>query len=161
MVTALHEDARPAPSKTWSLYAGLYLVGCGVVLAVLLNDMLTLLGDVIGLPTPYSSVIFPSPALLFGALSWWLVVERRAAYAYRFGAVVGLLTALLTGVVWTARFVVVWGVEMLTVPMVAVLVGFVLGFAVLAGVLSGPPLMYARRRLNRRATDRRARGGRH
>lgn len=152
MVASLHEDARPAPSRTWPVYAGLYLYGCGVVLAVLLNDVLTLLGDVIGFPTPYSLVAFASPALLFGGLTWWLVVEQRAAYAYRFGAVVGLLTALLTGAIWTARFVVVWGVEMLTVPMVAVLVGFVLGFAVLAGVLSGLPLMYARRRLNTRAT---------
>lgn len=130
------------------MYAGLYLFGCGVALAVLLNDMLTLLGDVMGLPAPYSLAIFAIPALVFGALSWWLVVERRAAYAYRFGAVVGLLTALLTGAVWTALFVAVWGVEMVTVPMVAVLVGFVLGFAVVAGVLSGLPLMYVRRRVH-------------
>lgn len=160
MVTALHPDASGSPSIHWSLYAGLYMFGCGIVTALLLDEILVLLAEVIGLPATYSLVTLASPALLFGAVAWWAVVERREGYTYHLGGVFGLVTALLTGALWTARFVSYWGFEMLGTPIMALLAVFVLGVAGLAGVLSSLPLMYARRRLNTRATGHRTRDGR-
>ncbi|OYR84242.1 hypothetical protein DJ71_09205, partial [Halorubrum sp. E3] len=64
----------------------------------------------------------------------------------------GLLTALLTGAVWTGRFVLVWGPEMLTAGPVPLLVGFVLGAVAVAGVLVGLPITFVRRR-NRTRSD--------
>jgi hypothetical protein len=146
MDAVLDTDAGVSPSVKWSVYAGLCLFGCATVTAVLLADVLALFAEVVGLPARYAMVLLASPALLVGTVTWWAVVERRRAYAYRVGGAVGLLTALLTGLLWTARFVTVWGVEMLAVPIVAVLVLFVLGITAVAGVLVGLPLMYARRR---------------
>lgn len=148
MVRALHPLPTVSPSKKWSIAAGLYLFCWAAAVAFLLSDILTLLGEVIGLPPGFALAIVASPALLIGAAAWWAVVERRAAYAYRLGGLVGLLTALLTGLVWLARFVDVWGVEMVAVDIVAVLVAFVLGVAAVVGALVGLPLMYARRRLD-------------
>lgn len=159
MVTALHPDADGSPSIRWSLYVGLYMFGCGIVTAFLLDELLVLLADVIGLPATYSLVVLASPTLIIGAATWWTIVERRKAYTYRLAGVFGLVTALLTGTLWTARFVSYWGFEMLGIPVVAFLAVFVLGVAGLAGVLSSLPLMYARRRLNRRTTGRETRGG--
>ena len=64
----------------------------------------------------------------------------------------GLLTALLTGALWTVRFVSVWSVEMLTAGLVPLLVGVVFGAVAVAGVLVGLPITYVRRR-SRRASE--------
>lgn len=89
--------------------------------------------------------IFASPSLAIGAVVWWTLVERREADTYPIGGAFGLVTAILTGFLWTVRFVSGWGVEMaLALP---VLIGFVLGVTVIAGALAGLPLMYVRRRL--------------
>lgn len=148
MTGALQTDSRfPQPATTWSLAAGLYLFTCGLVTAVVLSDLLVVLGEVIGLPAPYALIVFASPAFLLGAGSWWLLVERQRTYTYPAGAAVGAVTALGTGVLWTIRFVSVWGVEMAVVPIVTFLIVFVIGITGLAGILTGLPLMYARRRL--------------
>lgn len=63
---------------------------------------------------------------------------------------VGLLTALLTGLVWVTRFVQVWGVETVAIEIVALLAAFVLVVAAVAGTIAGLPLMSARRRLDGR-----------
>lgn len=148
MVRALRFPSSVSPSTKWSIASGIYLFLGATAVAYLLSDLLTLLGEVIGLPPGLALAVMASPALLIGAAAWWVVVERRAAYAYRYGGLVGLLTALLTGLVWVARFVDVWGVEMATVDIVSFLVAFVLGVAAVAGALVGLPLMYARRRLD-------------
>ncbi|MFW5857182.1 MAG: Gfo/Idh/MocA family protein [Planctomycetota bacterium] len=70
---------------------------------------------------------------------------------YRRGAAFGLLTALATGALWTARFVDVWEAEMLTAGPVPLLVGLVLGTVAVAGVLVGLPITYARRRSRERS----------
>lgn len=148
MAPALHPDTGVPPSTKWSVYAGLYMFVWATATAFLLSDVLGLLADAIGLPAPFAMVILASPALVIGAATWWAVVERRDAYSYRLAGAFGLVTALLTGVVWTVRFVTVWGVEMLVIPIVSLLVLLVLGIAVVAGVVTGLPLMYARRRLS-------------
>lgn len=153
MDTVLQADERISPSIKWSIYAGVYTFACATVTAVVLSDLLTVLADVIGLPAAYSMVILASPALLVGSVVWWTVVEHRESDSYLLGGLFGLVTALLTSILWIVRFVSVWGVEMLTVDIVPVLVGLVLGAAIIAGVLAGLPLMYARRRLN---SDRQA-----
>lgn len=145
---ALHSSSGVSSSVQWSIYAGVFLFFCGVVTAFLLDDLLTVFADVIGLPTAYSLAILASPVLLVGAVVWWAVVERRTAYTYRIGAAAGLLTALFTGVLWTARFVQVWGFELLLVDVVPLLVGIVFVGGAIAGVLAGLPVMYARRRLD-------------
>lgn len=149
MVTALQTDFSASSPMRRSVYAGLYLFIAGLLLSLLLSDMLSVLADVIPLPVTYSVVVFACPTVVFGAGTWWAVVERGGAHSYRHGAIVGVATALLTGLVWTTLFVAVWGVEMVTVPIVAFLVVFVLGIAVVVGGLAGLPLMYACRRLNR------------
>lgn len=138
------------PQRTgmrWSLYAGLYMFFCGTATAYLLNDVLALLASVIGLPEDYAMAILASPALVLGAVVWWAVVERRGSYSYLIGSTFGVLTAVVTGLLWTVRFVSFWGIEMLTVEMISLLVVFVLGIVAIAGAITGLPLMYARRRL--------------
>lgn len=146
MDTALPTRSGVSHPIRWSLYAGLYTFGAGVLTAVVLSDMLVILADVIGLPPSYWPVIFASPTLLVGTGTWWLIVERRESYTYGFGALFGLSTALLTGLVWTARFVSVWGIEMVVIPIITFLVVSVLESAVIAGLVTGLPMMYARRR---------------
>lgn len=150
MAPARRLPASVSPETTWSVAAGGYLFACAIGLAVLLDDILTLFADVIGLPGAFGLVLLASPALPIGAAAWWAVVERPRIYAYRRGALAGLLTAVLTGLVWVGRFVQVWGVEMVAVEIVALLAGVVLGVAAVAGTLVGPPLLYARRRLDTR-----------
>lgn len=121
---------------------------CGTVVAYLLSDLLALPADIIGLPAGYAMAVFASPILVIATTVWWLLVERRAAYTYLIGGVFGLVTASATGLLWTARFVDVWGVEMAAIDIVAYLIALVVGVAVVGGVLAGLPMMYARRRLD-------------
>lgn len=153
MDSALLSESIASDSVKWSITAGGYMFVCGVVTAFLLSDFLVLLADVIGLPATYAMVIFASPTLIFGAIAWWILIERRASYTYIIGALFGLVTALLTGMVWTIRFIDFWGVEMIVIPIVALLIVYVLGLAIVAGVLTGLPLMYARRRYSRVLAD--------
>lgn len=149
MALARYPDTDVPPSTKWSVYAGVYMFVWATATAFLLSDILGPLADVIGLPAPFAMGILASPTLVIGAATWWAVVERQGAFSYRLAGACGLVTALLTGLLWTARFVTVWGVEMLVIPIVSLLVLLVLGLAVIAGVLTGLPLMYARRRLSR------------
>jgi hypothetical protein len=139
-------ERGPFTSRQWSLIAGVYAFGCATLTAFALSNVLGLFAEVIGLPTAISMPLLATPALVAGAGVWWALVERRGAATYARGAAFGLLTALITGVVWTARFVRVWSVEMLTAGPVPLLVGFVLGAVGAAGVLVGLPITYARRR---------------
>lgn len=148
MDTAFHPSYRVSSSIRWSISAGLYMFVCGTTMAFLLDDLLSILADVIGVPTEYSMAILASPALVIGTVAWWTVIERRDSYTYLLGGIFGLVTALLTGVLWTARFVRFWGFEMLTVDGVSLLVVLVLGLAIVTGFLTGLPLMYARRHLD-------------
>ena len=146
MDASLPSESGLSPPQRWSLLAGGYAFGCATVTAVLLSDVLGLFAEVIGLPPALSMAVLASPALAAGAGIWWALVERPRAYTYPRGAAFGLLTALVTGAVWTARFVFVWGVEMLTAGPVPLIVGFVLGATALAGTLVGFPITYVRRR---------------
>lgn len=119
----------------------------GIVTVLLLSDMLSLLGEVIGLPPQYALVILASPTFLIGAIGWWMIVERRHAYSYFSGVVFGLVTALFTGVFWTVRFVDFWGLDMLMVPAVSYIVLFVLGIVMVVGAIVGLPIMYGRQRV--------------
>lgn len=132
----------------WSAYAGLYTFACATATASFLDQILSIFAAVIGVPTDLWAAAFAAPTLVVGPVAWWAVVERRESYSYRSGGAFGLLTALLTGLVWTLRFVSVWGFEMVTVGVVSLLVAVVLGVAAVAGTLAGLPLTYARRRSN-------------
>jgi hypothetical protein len=145
-------ERGPFTSRQWSLFAGVYAFGCATLTAFALSTVLDVFAEVIGLPTAFAMPILATPALVAGAVVWWTLVERRGAVTYVRGAAFGLLTALITGGLWTARFVSVWGVEMLTAGPVLLLVGVVVGPAGAAGVLVGPPITYARRR-SRRGSD--------
>lgn len=143
--------ALPIPSslssaRKWSIYAGLYTFALGSVVAFLLSDLLTLFAEVVGLPPTTGLFVIASPTLLFGPVVWWMLVERPGSTSYLRGMAFGLLTALLTGIVWILRFVSVWGVEMLAAGSVQRIVGFVLAVVVGAGAITGLPIQYARRR---------------
>lgn len=146
MDAVLHAESRISPAMKWSAYAGLYAFCCGTLLAIALDDILSILADVIGVPAAYSALVFAVPALPVGTVMWWALAERRESYGYVTGVAFGAVSALLTGQVWTARLVYYWGFEVLSVPMIAVLVAFVVALATLAGVVAGVPIMYARRR---------------
>lgn len=133
-------------SIRWSLAAGVYLFLWALAVVMLLDDVLFLLAEVIGLPMEFWSVILAGPALFNGAFVWLFAVELRDSYSYVLGAAAGLLTAVLTSLLWTLRFVTVWGTEMLTVHEVGLLVAVVGSLASVAGVLAGVPLMGIRRR---------------
>jgi len=149
MATALQADSGRTSTVAWSVVAGCYMFIVGAVVSLNLNSILSVFAEVISLEVANAGVVFASPALLFGAGTWWGIVERRDATSYRCGVIVGAVTALLTGLVWTTVFVAVWGFEMLMVPMTAFLVVLVLSIAVLVGGLAGLPLMFARHRLKR------------
>lgn len=136
----------------WSLLAGGYAFGCAALTALLLSSVLGLFAEVIGLPTAFATPILAAPAFLAGACVWWALVERRGTATYLRGAAFGLLTALATGLAWTARFVSVWSAEMLAAEPVRVLVGFVFAAVAVAGVVVGLPIAYVRRR-NREPAD--------
>ena len=124
-------------SQRWSLLAGAYAFGCAALTALSLSTVLGLFAEVVGLPTTFATPILAAPAFLVGASVWWALVERRAF---------GLLTALVTGLVWTARFVSVWSPELLAAEPVRLLVGFVFAAVAVASVLVGLPITYVRRR---------------
>jgi len=148
---SLRTEAGLPSSQRWALFAGVYAFGCATLTAFALSDMLGLFAEVIGLPTAFSMPLLATPALVVGAVLWWALVERPVSLTYPRGAAFGLLTALVTGGLWTARFVYVWGPEMLTAGPVPLLVGFVLGMVAVAGVLVGLPITYVRRRSRRRS----------
>jgi hypothetical protein len=152
----MDSSTSPAPgvraSRRWSLLAGVYAFACAALTAASLSTVLGLFGEVIGLPTALVVPIIAAPALFAGALVWWALVERRGTVTYLRGAAFGLLTALVTGLLWTARFVSVWSPEMLAADPVRLLVGFVFAAVALAGVVVGLPITYVRRR-SRGASD--------
>jgi hypothetical protein len=145
MDDTLLSESGLSPPRRWALIAGGYAFGCATVTAFLLSDMLGLFAEVIGLPTALSMPLLATPALVVGAGVWWALVERPGTVTYPRGAAFGLLTALVTGGLWTARFAFVWGPEMLTAGPVPLLVGFVLGMVAVAGVLVGLPITFVRR----------------
>jgi|GEM_PF-1529389 hypothetical protein len=151
----MNDAHRPASGlsspQRWALLAGVYAFGCATLTAFLLSDALGIFAEVIGLPAALAMPLLATPALVVGGGLWWLLVERWGAPTYPRGAAFGLLTALVTGILWTARFVSVWGLEMLTAGPVPLLVGFVLGAVAVAGVLVGLPITYVRRRSRRRS----------
>ncbi|GAA0719075.1 high-affinity Fe2+/Pb2+ permease [Halorubrum trapanicum] len=135
-----------ALSRRWSIYAGVYAFGCGAVTAGLLSTLLSLFAEVVGLPPSFPVPLLAAPALLVGTAVWWLLVERPAAYTYRAGIAYGALTALGTGLLWTAWFLVVWSVDLLVAGPTPLLVGLVIGLTTAAGALIGPPITFLRRR---------------
>ncbi|PHQ39070.1 hypothetical protein DJ69_08100 [Halorubrum persicum] len=148
MTTALQADAGSTSTMAWSIFTGIYMFIVGVTLSSNLYSILSVFAEVIGLHVTNFSIVFASPAFVFGAGAWWGVVERRDAGLYRHGVIVGGATALLTGLVWTIVFVAIWEVEMLIVPMNAFLIALVLCIAVLVGGLAGLPLMFVRHQVN-------------
>ena len=138
--------SRHRASQRWSLLAGLYAFCCAALTALFLSSVLDVFADVIGLPAAFATPILAAPALLAGASVWWMLVERPRTATYPRGAAFGLVTALVTGLVWTVRFVSVWSPEMLAADPVRLIVGFVLGAVAVAGVLVGLPITYVRRR---------------
>ncbi|ERH01657.1 MAG: hypothetical protein J07HN6_01213 [Halonotius sp. J07HN6] len=148
-------DSRRAVSDTvasrrWSVFAGVYLFLCGTAVAVLLSDLLGLLADVIGLSVEYWMVVLAGPAVPIGAGVWWIAVERRGAYSYLAATLFGLTATLLTGLLWTGRFIQVWSLELAAVRMTGLLILVVLGFTAVSGVLAAVPFMYLRRRVGGR-----------
>lgn len=147
MDDALLPGSGLSSPRGWALFAGVYAFACGAFVAALLSDVLRVFVDVAGLPSGFPIPLFATPALVAGTLCWWRVVERRRAFGYRSGAAFGLVTALCTGGLWTAWFVVRWGPEMLAAGPVLLIVGLTLAFAAVAGVFIGVPLAYVRRRI--------------
>jgi len=144
-------ESESSSPRRWALVAGAYAFGCATLTAFALSSALGLFAEVIGLPTALSMPLLATPALVAGAVVWWALVERRERVTYVRGAAFGLLTALITGALWTVRFVSVWSVEMLTAGPVPLLVGFVFGAVAVAGVLVGLPITYVRRRSRERS----------
>jgi hypothetical protein len=137
-------------SRRWAVFAGVYLFLCGTAVAVLLSDLLGLLADVIGLSVAYWMVLLAGPVGPIGAGVWWLAVERRGAYSYLAATLFGLTATLLTGLLWTGRFIQVWSLELAAVRMTGLLILVVLGFTAVSGVLAAVPFMYLRRRVGGR-----------
>lgn len=146
MNTSFGSELRLSSSRRWALLAGGYAFGCATLTAFLLSSALGLFAEVIGLPTAFAMPLLAAPALVAGASVWWALVERSGTVTYLRGGAFGLVSALVTGGFWTARFASVWSVEMLTAGPVPLLVGFVLGAVSVAGVLVGVPFAFVRRR---------------
>ncbi|QKG91642.1 hypothetical protein EXE43_22010 [Halorubrum sp. SS5] len=146
MASPISSASEPGASRRWSVLAGVYAFGCGAVTALVLSTVLRVFAQVVGLPESFPVPLLAAPALLVGGVVWWALVERRATYTYPAGIGYGALTALLTGVVWTAWFLVVWSVDLLAAGPAPLLVGLVFALTTLAGTLIGPPMIFVRRR---------------
>jgi high-affinity Fe2+/Pb2+ permease len=146
MASPTSSASDPAPSRRWSVLAGVYAFGCGAVTALVLSAVLRVFAQVIGLPESLPVPLLAAPALLVGGVVWWALVERRATYTYPAGMWYGALTALLTGFVWTTWFLVVWSVDLLIAGPTLLLVALVFALTTLAGTLIGPPMIFVRRR---------------
>ncbi|WP_434522489.1 hypothetical protein [Halorubrum sp. AS12] len=150
MVSVLRPDSDASNPRRWSLLAGGYAFACGAITAGLLSTLLSLFAEVVGLPPSFPVPLLAAPALLVGTAVWWLLVERRATYTYPAGIAFGALTALVTGLCWTAWFLVVWSVDLLAAGPTPLLVGLVFALTTAAGALIGPPIVFARRRYGAR-----------
>lgn len=148
MVTAESREAVPvSASLTWSLAAGGYAFLWGVGL---LRIPLGVVSDAIVewlpfLPNAFPAVMFALPLSLFGAFSWWAVIERRDAYSYPASLAFGLLAAIATFVFWTAVYVAVWGPKFVLAA--SVIVALLIVLAAPAALLGGLPMMFIRRRM--------------
>ncbi|SDE89792.1 hypothetical protein SAMN04488067_1012 [Halorubrum xinjiangense] len=143
-------SGRSSP-QLWSLFAGVYAFGCGAVTARVLSDILRVFTQVIGLPESFPVPLLAAPALFVGAAVWWLLVERRRAYTYPAGVAFGALTALVTGLCWTAWFLGVWSVDLLAAGPTLTLIALVFGVSTAVGTLIGPPIAFFRRRSRARS----------
>ncbi|WP_149798332.1 hypothetical protein [Halorubrum xinjiangense] len=148
MATTLQEDSNIKSGMVWSVFTGIYMFSIALILSSFLYSILSVLAEAISLSVTNPGLVFAIPALVFGAGTWWKIVEQRDASQYRHGVIVGVATALLAGLVWATVFVAVWGFEMLIVPMNAFLILLVLSIAALVGGLASLPLMFARHRSN-------------
>ncbi|MGM0447600.1 MAG: hypothetical protein ACQERM_05005 [Methanobacteriota archaeon] len=144
-------SARSSP-RWWSLFAGVYAFGFGAVTARVLSTVLRVFTQVIGLPESFPVPLLAAPALPVGGAAWWLLVERRQAYTYPAGVAYGALTALVTGLCWTAWFLGVWSVDLLAAGPTLTLIALVFGVATAVGTLIGPPIAFLRRRSRTRST---------
>lgn len=140
-------SASLAPSVKWSMYAGAYAFLCGALLLLPLGFVANALVMILPLPNVATAVVVPGSSALVGAAVWWVVVERREAYTYLFGGLVGLVTVLATVLFWMVVIAVVWGLWSLQIAGTGLVILFVLAVATPVGVVAGMPIMYARRRL--------------
>jgi len=147
LVTPERSASSPSPSVVWSLLAGAYVFVCSSLVVLPLGAVADTLLTVLGLPESYAAVLVPGSGALVGAVGWWALVERRAAYSYLFGALFGLVTAVVTVLGWTLAVSVVWGPRTVLLAGVVV-IGFVLAITAPFGAVAGLPMMYARRRFD-------------
>lgn len=138
------DGVMPSRPTTWSIAAGGYAYLVGTLMLVSLSPVAETMGPIVGLPEDYVVFLMATPAAVIGAAVWWAFVERSNAYSYPLGAAFGGLTAVLTVVAWVLTFVAVWGVRLVLTGWL--LVAAVLAVTVIAGLVSGLPLMSARRR---------------
>jgi hypothetical protein len=129
----------------WSLCAGGYAFGCAAALVSFLGNPVETVATALTLPADGSAVFVAAPAAAFGAVGWWVLVERRRTHSYLAGGAVGLVTALLTVAFWTVWAAAVWGPRL--VPVAGLLVGAALAVSLPVGVVAGVPLMIVRRRV--------------
>lgn len=134
----------PSRQTTWSVAAGIYAYLVGTLTLLTLSPVAETMGPIIGLPETYAVFLMAAPAAVVGAAVWWTLVERSRAYSYPLGAAFGGLTALLTVAAWVLKFVEAWGLQLVATGWVVV--AFVLAVTVVAGLVSGLPLMTVRRR---------------
>lgn len=141
---------RPRPmsgvssSGKWSLYAGVYTFVWSVGLLMVLSPVTRTLGTLLQFPAGYAGFIVASPATCIGAIVWWGLVERRETYAYRYGGLFGLVTALLTVLFWLLVLTAIFGS---LVVMGLTVVGFVLAVTLPVGSVAGILLLSARRQV--------------
>lgn len=135
----------PSTSTRWSVYAGIYAFLCGALLLLPLGVVADALVEILRVPTGFAGVLVPGSGAIVGAVVWWGVVERRDAYTYLAGGLVGLLTALCTVLFWSLLVVHVFG--RWAIVSAGIVVGFVLLWTTPVAVIAGLPLMYARLRL--------------
>lgn len=131
----------------WSIAAGVYAYLVGTLTLLTLSPVAETMGPIVGLPENYAVFLMAAPAAVIGAAVWWVLVERSNAYSYPLGAAFGGLTALFTVFAWVLKFVDAWGLRLVLTG--RLLVAAVLAVTVVAGLVSGLPLMSARRRTTR------------
>jgi hypothetical protein len=138
---------------TWSLFVGVYEFFCAAGLLLLLSPVSETVGQLLSLPSTYSSFALAVPVSLAGAVVWWAIVERQETYTYVAGGVCGLATALVTMLFWVGQSVRVWGLSLVSTGWFLIL--FVFAVTAPVAALSVVPVVYARRRLGDGPRERR------
>lgn len=133
----------PRTPKTWSLAAGGFAFLCSTFLLGVIRPVSDVLARLLNMPDAVSPVLLAAPVAVIGTPVWWALIEREGAVTYLRGATAGFVTAVATVAFWLVVFAIIWDPALVLAG--SILVAFVTGLVVPAGLAVGMAMTYLRR----------------